>query len=336
MINVSGLTKYYGSLLAIEDVTFEVATGEVVGFLGPNGAGKTTVMRILTGYMPASRGTASVAGFDVHEAPLEVKQRVGYMPENVPLYDEMTVAAFLRYVAEVKGVARSARNTEAGRVMERCGLAHMARRVVRNLSRGYRQRVGLAQALVGNPPVLIFDEPTVGLDPSQIIEIRNLIRGLAGDHTVLLSSHILPEVAATCSRVLIVHRGRIAAQDTVAALSGGTRRLLEFECAGPTAQIRELVTAIFGVGEVVSAGAGRYSAELDGDEDPREQVAAALVNAGLGLRALTLRRRTLEEVFVDITSRDADPATVNRHAVPELDVMGTTAEHPAHDPGEPS
>ena len=229
MIEVSGLTKCYGPVEAVRDVTFRVEPGEIVGFLGPNGAGKSTTMRMLTGSIPATRGKAVVAGYDVATQPLEVKRRVGYLPENVPLYPEMVVSRFLSYVAEIKDVPRGARKAEVGRVMERCGLGPMSNRVIQNLSKGFRQRVGLAQALIGNPPVLILDEPTVGLDPKQIVEIRKTIKELAEEHTVLLSTHILPEVAMLCGRVIIINRGRIAAQDTMENLSategpGGERR----------------------------------------------------------------------------------------------------------------
>ena len=220
MIDVRGLTKYYGQIAAIEDVTFSVGKGEIIGFLGPNAAGKTTTMRILAGFSPATRGTATIAGFDIHENPIEVKRRVGYMPESVPFYGEMLVSSFLTYVAEVKGVPRASRKREVGAIMERCGVSPMARRVMKNLSKGYRQRVGLAQALIGNPPVLILDEPTVGLDPQQIVEIRQMIKDLAGEHTVLLSTHILPEVSMICERVLIIDRGRIVAQDSLDNLAG--------------------------------------------------------------------------------------------------------------------
>lgn len=222
MIRVDGLTKYYGPVAAIAEVSFEAAAGEIVGFLGPNGAGKSTTMRILTGFTPAARGRAEVAGFEVHAQPLEVKRRIGYLPERVPLYDEMTVERFLNHIAEVKGIARRERRAEVARVMKRCGVAEMDRRIVRNLSKGYRQRVGLAQALLGNPPVLILDEPTVGLDPKQIIEVRKLIRGLAPDHTVLLSTHILPEVAMICDRVVIINRGRVV---SVRPVESGGRAL---------------------------------------------------------------------------------------------------------------
>lgn len=228
MIQVNGLTKHYGAIEALRDLSFEVGQGEIIGFLGPNGAGKSTTMRILTGFAPATRGTARIAGFEVHEHPIEVKRRVGYLPERVPLYEEMTVHGFLGYVAEVKGVARSGRKAEVGRVMERCGLKDMGRRLIRNVSKGYRQRVGLAQALVGNPPVLILDEPTVGLDPRQIVDIRQMIKELGREHTVLLSTHILPEVAMVCERVIIINNGRIVTQDRLENLTGhGARRSLE-------------------------------------------------------------------------------------------------------------
>ncbi len=229
MIEVKALTKYYGQLAAIEDVSFEVAKGEIVGFLGPNGAGKSTTMRILTGFSPPTSGTASISGYDILDDPIEVKRRVGYMPESVSLYGEMLVSGFLNYVAEVKGVPRGERKREVERVMEQCSLSHMAKRIVRNLSKGYKQRVGLAQALVGNPPVLVLDEPTVGLDPAQIIEIRTMIRELAKEHTVLLSTHILPEVSMVCDRVIIINQGKIVAQEAVgsAARSDGESIKLE-------------------------------------------------------------------------------------------------------------
>ncbi len=227
MIQVSGLEKQYGRIAALDGVSFGVAPGEIVGFLGPNGAGKSTAMRILTGFTPASRGTARVDGFEVHEHPLEVKRRIGYLPERVPLYEEMVVVSFLRYVAEIKGIPRAQRRQEVGRVLERCGLEAMGRRIIGNLSKGYRQRVGLAQALVGAPPVLILDEPTVGLDPKQIVDIRRMIKGLADEHTVLLSTHILPEVAMVCDNVIIINEGRIVAEDRMENLTGKGKRSLE-------------------------------------------------------------------------------------------------------------
>ena len=227
MIEVKGLTKYFGAIAALQDASFSVNAGEIVGFLGPNGAGKSTAMRILTGFFPASRGEARVDGFEVHEKPLEVKRRIGYLPENVPLYDEMTVKGFLGYVAQVKGLPRGQRNAEVAQVMEKCGLNDMGKRMLRQLSKGYRQRVGIAQALVGSPPVLILDEPTVGLDPGQIVDIRSMIKDLGGKHTILLSTHILPEVNMVCDRVIIISRGRIVAQDTMEQLTAAGGKTLE-------------------------------------------------------------------------------------------------------------
>ena len=225
MIEVAGLTKRFGDLVALDNVAFSVGKGEIVGFLGPNGAGKSTAMRILTGFSPATKGTAAIDGFEVHASPLEVKKRVGYLPERVPLYEEMVVESFLRFVAEIKGLRGREGRLETGRVMERCGLTAMSRRLIGHLSKGYRQRVGLAQALIGSPPVLILDEPTVGLDPKQIVEIRNLIKEFGEAHTVLLSTHILPEVTMVCQRVIIVNQGRIVTADTMKNLTKGRRTL---------------------------------------------------------------------------------------------------------------
>jgi len=228
MIEVAELTKYFGPVPAIRGVSFNIDPGEIVGFLGPNGAGKSTTMRILTGFLPATSGTARVAGHEVHAEPLAVKRRVGYLPEHVPLYEAMLVGGFLLFIAEVKGVAKRERMAEVERVCERCGLTHMLSRPIGHLSKGYRQRVGLAQALVGNPEVLILDEPTIGLDPGQIVEIRDMIQALKGDHTVMLSTHILPEVQMVCDRVIMINQGRVVAEDTVQNLTaGGSGRSLE-------------------------------------------------------------------------------------------------------------
>jgi len=229
MIDVKGITKYYGPIAAVRDVSFQVEQGEIVGFLGPNGAGKSTTMRILTAFAPATRGEARIAGFEVHADPMEVKRRIGYLPERVPLYEEMVVSSFLHYVAELKGVEKQKRTGEIGEALERCGLGHMGNRLIGNLSKGYRQRVGLAQALIGSPPVLILDEPTVGLDPAQIVEIRKMIKDLREKHTVLISTHILPEVAMLCGRAIIINQGQIAPENEITGLGeeGGARRLEE-------------------------------------------------------------------------------------------------------------
>lgn len=303
MIAVKGLTKYYGAVKAIEDVSFEVDQGEIVGFLGPNGAGKTTTMRILTGYSPPTRGTAVVAGFDIGEKPLEVKRRVGYLPENVPLYTEMIVRRFLEYVAQVKGMDRREKKIEADRVMERCGLTSNGNRLIQNLSKGFRQRVGLAQALIGNPPVLILDEPTVGLDPKQIIEIREMIKELAQDHTVLLSTHILPEVAMVCRRAVIIHDGRIVAQDTVEHMAVGESGL-EIVVDKDFEKALKALRAIPNVGDVTDMGSGRFALPSSQDHDLAVEITKRLVEAGIGVKRLETTRRTLEEVFIEAISQD--------------------------------
>ncbi len=306
MIQAQGLTKRYGPITAIEDVSFEVAQGEIIGFLGPNGAGKSTTMRILTGYSPATEGRAKIAGFDIAEQPIEVKRRVGYMPESVPLYHEMTVGKFLAYVAEVKGVLHRQAQRETERVMEQCGLRGMANRIIRNLSKGYRQRVGLAQALLGSPPVLILDEPTVGLDPSQIIEIRQMIRDLAHEHTVLLSTHILPEVSMLCQRVLIIHEGRLVAQDAMANLAGPREgvRHYEVDARGPREEVRTLLSGVEGVKQVKMDGTGPFVVETDAASDAAAGISRALVQAGYRLCSLQERGRTLEDVFVEAIAAD--------------------------------
>ena len=227
MIEVQGLSKHYGPIAAVDDISFHVDQGEIVGFLGPNGAGKSTTMRILTAFAPASKGEARIAGFEVHQEPLEVKRRIGYLPERVPLYEEMVVNSFLRYVSELKGIPKTKRTGEVGEALERCGLSDMGNRLIANLSKGYKQRVGLAQALIGGPPVLILDEPTVGLDPAQIVEIRQMIKGLREKHTVLISTHILPEVSMLCERAIIINQGRIVAEDKMENLAGGGSSLEE-------------------------------------------------------------------------------------------------------------
>ena len=219
MINVDNLSKFYGSVEAVRGISFDVQEGEIIGFLGPNGAGKSTTMKILTGYMPASSGSAHIAGFDVSQDPLNVQKNLGYLPENNPLYPEMTVKAYLDYSASIKGLTGLEKNRSIGSVIEKCGLANVESRVIGHLSKGYRQRVGLAQALVNDPPVMLLDEPTSGLDPAQIVEIRNLIKDLKGNRTIMLSTHILPEVNMVCDRVVIIHQGRLAASGELDSLA---------------------------------------------------------------------------------------------------------------------
>ncbi|NOK04535.1 MULTISPECIES: ABC transporter ATP-binding protein [Myxococcus] len=219
MIEVQHLTKRYRDRVAVDDLTFQVEAGEILGFLGPNGAGKSTTMKILTGFLPPSEGVVRVGGDDVEAKPLEVKRRIGYLPEMPPLYVEMTVRGYLRFVASLKGLSGSALKAELDRVAALMGVTHVMDRVIQNLSKGYKQRVGIAQALLGSPPVLILDEPTEGLDPAQRAELRALIKGLAGKHTVILSTHILPEVTMTCQKVLIIHQGKMAAYDDISQLA---------------------------------------------------------------------------------------------------------------------
>ena len=221
MIEVQHLTKRYGDLTAVSDISFDVASGQILGFLGPNGSGKTTTMRVITGFMPASSGTVKVAGFDIFDESFEARKRIGYLPESPPLYNDMTVAAYLRFVARIKGMHKTAIPDALDRALTRCGLTKVTDRVTGHLSKGFRQRVGLAQAIIHNPEVLVLDEPTVGLDPQQIIEIRALIRELAGQHTVVLSTHILPEVSQVCEKVVIISAGRVVMEDMVANLTQG-------------------------------------------------------------------------------------------------------------------
>ncbi len=219
MIEVRNLTKRFGDLVAIRDISFTAGDGEVLGFLGPNGAGKTTTMRIITGFMPATSGTVKVAGYDIFDDSYEVRKRIGYLPENPPLYNDMTVVSYLRFVAKIRGIAKAEVGDSLDRVLRKCGLTEVTERVVGHLSKGYRQRVGLAQALIHNPSVLVLDEPTIGLDPRQIIEIRTLVRELAGERTVILSTHILPEVQQLCEKVVIINRGHIVIEDTLPNLT---------------------------------------------------------------------------------------------------------------------
>jgi ABC-2 type transport system ATP-binding protein len=309
MIEVDKLTKRYGPITAIRDVSFSVAPGEIVGFLGPNGAGKSTTMRILACFLPASGGTARVAGFDVFRESMEVRQRIGYLPENVPLYNDMRVAPYLDFVAEVKGVPRSARRRRVAEVMERCLIDDVQTRLIRNLSKGYRQRVGLAQALVSDPHVLILDEPTIGLDPAQIAEIRTLIKSLAGEHTVILSTHILPEVAMVCSGVVIINRGSIVAQGPIDRLVEQffpTARV-EVEIVAPPAAVRDNMRAIPGVVRVDAAtdgvdGTGRFVVESARGRDVRGEIFQMAAQQKWALRELRQVGMTLEEVFIRIVA----------------------------------
>jgi len=308
MIEVERLTKHYGPVTAIRDVSFSVAPGQIVGFLGPNGAGKSTTMRILACFMPASTGSARVAGYDVFRESLEVRRRIGYLPENVPLYSEMRVGPYLEFVAEVKGVSRSDRRRRVADVMDRCRVADVQNRLIGTLSKGYRQRVGLAQAIVSDPEVLILDEPTIGLDPRQITEIRSLIKSLAGQHTVILSTHILPEVSMVCSGVIIINKGAIVAQGPIDSLVDQffpTARV-EVEIVGPPPAVRDRIRGISGVlsveDQMVANGAARYVVEAARGRDVRAEIFKLAAQQQWDLLELRRVGMTLEEVFIRIVA----------------------------------
>jgi ABC-2 type transport system ATP-binding protein len=310
VIEVQHLTKRYGPVTAVDDVSFRVERGEILGFLGPNGAGKTTTMRILTGYMPATDGNAIVAGFDVFDQPIEAKKRTGYLPETPPLYPDMTVLEYLAFVAKIKGVPAAGRPQRILAVMERTRIADMANRLCSRLSKGYRQRVGLAQAIIHNPDVLILDEPTAGLDPKQIIETRELIKELAGNHTIILSTHILPEVAQTCQRIVIINKGRVVAIDTpdalTARLRGSETMYVQVDASG--ADAAGALTRVAGVRRVAESdrreGVVGYEIESEKGHDVRRDLARAIVTSGWGLLELRPMRLSLEEIFLSLTTEE--------------------------------
>ena len=347
MIEVEHLSKIYGNTAAIADVTFGVESGEILGFLGPNGAGKTTTMRILTGYLPATAGTAKVAGYDIHTDSMAVRQRIGYLPETPPLYPEMTIEGFLHFVAQIKGISAGDRAHRVETAMAKTNLLDRRQTLIRKLSKGYRQRVGIAQAIVHDPPVIILDEPTVGLDPRQIIEVRNLIKNLAGDHTVILSTHILPEVSMTCNRVAIINKGRVVATNTptelMAQMAGGAGYELEIE--GDLAHIQQALQPLPSV-KSVEAIATELPTEFcqvrvasePGHTLMGKDLAGAIVAAGLGLHEMRRVQVTLEKVFLELTTEEpdaapteADSAIANATAAPS---EPTASDRP--DPAEPN
>jgi ABC-2 type transport system ATP-binding protein len=305
MIRVEGLVKDYGTFRALDDVSFHVAQGEIVGFLGPNGAGKTTTMRTITGYMPPTDGSVEVAGMDVVTDSLEVRRRVGYLPETVPLYREMRVSDYLGYGAALRGVED--RDGAVSRVVESCGLGDVRDRIIGRLSKGYRQRVGLAQALVHDPELLVLDEPTIGLDPRQIRSVRELIRDLAGDHTVLLSTHILPEVAELCQRVLIIDKGRIVAEDTPDRLQAGLQggQMVRVQVSQPGDGLLDALEGVSGVGAVRRLSADRFEVSFAAETDGRAAVAETLVRGGWGLLEMQSVSMSLEDVFVQLTTDES-------------------------------
>ena len=311
MIEVQDLTKSFGEKTAVDGISFSVNKGEILGFLGPNGAGKTTTMRVLTGYLPATHGTAKIAGFDVFDDSMEVRRRIGYLPENPPLYFDMTVSSYLDFVARIKNVPAEKRAQRVEAAMEMAKITEQRDQLIKRLSRGFRQRVGLAQAIVHDPDVIILDEPTVGLDPKQIIEVRHLIKGLAGNHTIILSTHILPEVSMTCDRVIIINNGKIVAVDTPSNLTlqlkGGER--IRIEAQAPEQPLRETLQKIPGTQKVQieSLGSsGRMIAVVEArqGQDLRSQIAAKIVGQGWPLYELRGENLSLEEIFLQLTTED--------------------------------
>ena len=309
MIQAQGLTHYYGPYPAIQDVNFNVKKGEILGFLGPNGAGKTTTMRILTGFMPPTRGKVTLDGYDVVEQSLDVRRRVGYLPETVPLYTDMSVTSYLKYMGTLRGMSPRAIKSRLDDVVDVCRMGDYRKTQIGKLSKGFRQRVGIAQAILHEPQVLVLDEPTIGIDPIQVVETRRLIQDLGRDQTVVLSSHILPEVSMICDRVLIINEGRIVAEDTPKNLAEGLQGLerLEVEVGGPAAQVLPVLKAIMGVNEVTHVnnnGRHTYTIQAQSGLDLRDEVSRAVISNGWSLRGLQLVGMSLEEIFLRLTTHE--------------------------------
>ncbi|MBN1624557.1 MAG: ATP-binding cassette domain-containing protein [Clostridia bacterium] len=309
MIEIQNLTKKYGQVVAVNNISFDVKKGEILGFLGPNGAGKSTTMNIITGYLPSTSGTVKVDGYDILTHPDEVKKRIGYLPEAPPLYRDMTVTEFLRFVSDLKYVPKKKQKGQMADIMELVGLTDHRKRLVGNLSKGYRQRVGLAQALVGNPEVLILDEPTVGLDPKQIIEIRRVIKALSQERTIILSSHILPEVSAICERIVIINKGVIAAEDTPDRLSQGVGQVLKLNLTinGPVKEVISAVRKIDGVTYMDTTGKapdGGNRFILEGvSNDIKEKLFYAMAENGWPLTEIKPSIMTLEDIFISVVTK---------------------------------
>ena len=309
MIQATGLTHYYGPHPAIQDVNFGVEKGEILGFLGPNGAGKTTTMRIITGYMPPTRGEVSLDGFDVVEQSLQARRKIGYLPETVPLYTDMTVTGYLKYMGTLRGMPPKDINRRTSEVIDVCRLGDYRKTIIGKLSKGFRQRVGVAQAIIHEPEVLVLDEPTIGIDPIQVVETRRLIQDLGKAQTVVLSSHILPEVSMICQRVLIIHEGRIVAEDTPSNLAQrlqGVNRL-EVEISGPREDVLPALRRINGVSDVSYRGSqGRdiYLVLASGGKDLRDEISRAVVSSGWSLLSMQQVGMSLEEIFLKLTTQE--------------------------------
>ncbi len=325
MIQVDNVTKFFGPVLAVDHVSFNISKGEIVGFLGPNGAGKTTTIRILTSFLPATYGAATIAGHDVMTDSMAARRHIGYLPESVPLYPEMRVEEYLAYRAKLKGVSRRQRPARIEYCLERCRVREVRRRLIGTLSKGYRQRVGLADALVHDPQILILDEPTVGLDPLQIRETLALIRELGRTHTVLLSTHILSEVEAICRRVIIIHSGRIGLDHELGKLELDAATVI-VEARGPAEEMARTLRKLPGVTDLTQTalndGIARLEIRATPGQDPRERVAQAIAEHRWGLRRLDLRRRTLEDLFVDVVVKRGAP---DAESQTESDARATAA-----------
>ncbi len=309
MIQVDHLSKYFGPVPAVRDVSFRVEEGEIVGFLGPNGAGKTTTLRILNGFFPATSGSARIGGLDVFDQSLKIRKRLGYLPENVPIYKEMRTEAYLGFVADVKGVPKNEREKQVDEAIHRCGLQAVRKKFVGKLSKGFQQRLGIAQAILNDPDILILDEPTIGLDPKQIIEIRELIKSFSGYKTVILSSHILPEVSMICQRVVIINEGRIVAEDTPEHLAGKDSKKLVLQVRGPQAKVLASLQALPGivkasVGSQPADNAFEYMVETQQGQDVRAAVAQSIVAGGWSLLEMRTIRPSLEDVFIRLVTEE--------------------------------
>ena len=319
-IEIEHLSKTYGSIVAIENIHLNVEAGEIIGFLGPNGAGKTTTMRILTGYLPATTGTVRIAGYDVHQHSMQVRRAIGYLPETPPLYTHMTVKGFLHFVAKIKGVRAKERSRQVNKAIMRCQLIDRKNTIISKLSKSYRQRVGIAQAIVHEPPVIILDEPTVGLDPRQIIEVQNLIKSLAGEHTIILSTHMLPEANTICDRIAIINRGKIITIDTPQNLQAQLKsNSYEIEVAGEIDCILPLLSEVEGVIEASLDHNFLHSGDrhllkivCKPDTEPGANLSAIIIEQGLKLYEMRRTRHNLEDVFLQLTTKESVNLTLDR------------------------
>jgi len=313
MIEIQNLTKRYGQIVAVDNLNFTVEKGEILGFLGPNGAGKSTTMNIITGYLPSTEGTVKVSGFDIAQEPNEVKKRIGYLPENPPLYTDMTVDEYLNFVSQLKKVEKSKRKEQISNIVELLRIGDVRKRLIKNLSKGYKQRVGVAQALIGNPEVLILDEPTVGLDPNQILEVRNVIKDLGKEHTIILSTHIMQEVKAVCERVVIINKGKIAAVDTPENLSKSFENAsrISITISGPRNSVMNAIKGIYGV-KFVDVARERednvitYIVEADKEIDVRRPIFYAMAKLGHPILELKSLDLSLEEIFIELVTEESE------------------------------